>query len=61
MDLQKAYDTFDQHGMWRMLIVYGVVGMLLKEVPSFYVDCRACVQVGMGETVRVSDFWLMSD
>ena len=26
--------------------MYGVGGKLLKAVPSFYVDSRACVQVG---------------
>ena len=25
MDLEKAYDTIDRHGMWQMLRVYGVV------------------------------------
>ena len=40
MDLEKA------NGMWQMLRVYGVGGILLKAVPSFYVDSRACVQVG---------------
>ena len=46
MDLEKAYDTIDQHGMWLMLRVYGVGGKLLKAVQSFYVDSRACVRVG---------------
>ena len=32
MDFQKAYDTFDQHGMWQMLRVCGVGGKLLKAV-----------------------------
>ena len=26
MDLEKAYDTIDQHGMWQMLNVYRVEG-----------------------------------
>ena len=26
MDLEKAYDTIDQHGMWQMLRVHGVGG-----------------------------------
>ena len=38
MDLEKAYDTIDPHGMWQMLRVYGVGGKLLKAVHSFYVD-----------------------
>ena len=42
----KAYDTIDRHGMWRMLRVYGVGGTLLKAVQSFYVDNRACLRVG---------------
>ena len=46
MDLEKAYDMMDRHGMWQMLIVYGVGGKLLKAVQSFYKDSRACVQVG---------------
>ena len=47
MDLEKAYDTVDRHGMWQMLRVYGVGGKLLKAVQSFYVDSRACVRVEM--------------
>ena len=46
MDLEKAYDTIDRNGMWQMLRMYGVGGKLLKAVKSFYVDSRACVQVG---------------
>ena len=45
MDLEKAYDTIDRHGMWQMLRVYGVGGKLLK-VQNFYIDSRACVRVG---------------
>ena len=46
IDLEKAYDTINRHGVWQMLRVYGVGGKLLKAVQSFYVDSRACVQVG---------------
>ena len=46
MDLVKAYDTIDRHGMWQMLRVYRVGGKLLKAVQSLYVDCRECVRVG---------------
>ena len=28
MDLEKAYDTIDRHGMWQMLREYGVGGNL---------------------------------
>ena len=45
MDLEKAYDTIDRHGMRQMLRVYGVGGKLLKAVQSFYVDSWACVLV----------------
>ena len=46
MDLEKAYDTIDRHGMWQMLRVYGVREKLFKAVQSFYVDSRAFVRVG---------------
>ena len=46
IDLEKAYDTIDRHGMWQILKVYGVGGKLLKAVQSFYVDSRVCVRVG---------------
>ena len=46
MDLEKAYDTIDRHGMRQMLRVYGVGGKLLEAMQSFYADSRACVQVG---------------
>ena len=46
MDLEKAYDTIDRHGMWQIQIVYGVGRKLMKAVQSFYVDSRACVRVG---------------
>ena len=46
MDLEKAYNTIDRHGMWQMLRVYGVGGKLLKAVQSFYIDSRACVRMG---------------
>ena len=46
MDLEKAYDTIDRHGMLQILRVYGVIGKLLKAVQSFCVDSRAYVRVG---------------
>ena len=48
MDLEKAYDTIDRHGMWQILRVYEVEGKLLKAVQSFYVDSMACVRVVSG-------------
>ena len=38
IDLEKAYDTIDRHGMWQMLRVYGVGGKLLKSSAEFL--CR---------------------
>ena len=46
MDLEKAYDAIDRHGMWQMIRVYGVGGKLLKAMQSFYIDGRACVRAG---------------
>ena len=36
MDLEKAYDMIDQHGMRQMLRVNGVGGKLLKALQSFF-------------------------
>ena len=47
MDLEKACVTIDWHGMEQLLRVYGVLETLLKVVQRFYVDSRACVQVGI--------------
>ena len=47
IDLEKAYNTIDQHDIWEMLRVYGVRGKFLKAVQSFYVDSSSCVWVGM--------------
>ena len=46
MNLEKAYDTIDRHGMWQMLRVYGVEGKMLKAVQSFYIDSWVCVPAG---------------
>ena len=46
MDLEKAYDTIDWHGVWLMVRVYGVGGILLKAVKSFYVYSMMCLKVG---------------
>ena len=54
MDLEKAYDKIDRHGMCQMLSAYGVGGKLMKAVHSFDVDSRA----GPGwEMMRVGCFW----
>ena len=45
--LETANDTINRLGLWHMLRVKGVREKLLKAVPSFYVDSRACVRVGM--------------
>ena len=58
MDLEKAYDTIDRHGMWQMLRVYGVGGKLLKAVQSFYVEV---VRVSGWEMMRVNGFCLKLD
>ena len=58
MDLQKAYDTIDRHGMWQILRVYGVTGKLLKAVQSFYVDVWL---VSGWEMMWVNGFRLMLD
>ena len=46
MDLEKAYDTIDLHGMWQMQRVQGVGVIYMKAVQSFYVDSMECVRVG---------------
>ena len=38
LDLEKAYDAIDRHGMSQMLRAYVVEGKLLKAVQSFYID-----------------------
>ena len=43
MDLEKASDTIDRHGMCHM--PYGVGGKLMKPVQGLYVDSRECVRV----------------
>ena len=46
MDLEKAYDTINQHGMWQM---YECMELqkIVENGKSFYVDSRACVRVRM--------------
>ena len=47
MDLEKAYDTIDRHGIRHMLRVYGVGKKLLKAVQIFYVDSSiVCISHG---------------
>ena len=38
MDLEKAYDTIDRHGMWQMLRLYGVGGKFVESSAEFL--CR---------------------
>ena len=57
MDLEKAYDTIDRHGMWQMLRVYGVRGKLLKAVQSIYVESIG--RVSGWEIMWVNGFRLM--
>ena len=45
MDLEKAYDMIDRHGIWQMLRMYGVGGKLLKAVQSFCKENTSCVRV----------------
>ena len=45
MDLEKAYDRVDRQGMWRVLRIYGVDGILLRAVKSMYEGARAAVRV----------------
>ena len=45
MNLEKAYDTIERHGMWKMLRLYEVGRKLLKAVQSFYIYCKAFVRV----------------
>ena len=37
MDLEKADDTIDRHGIWQMLRLYGVGVILLKEVQRRFI------------------------
>ena len=56
MSIDRA-DTIDRHGMWQMLIVYGLNWEeIVEALQSFYVDSRACVLVGMD----VSEWFLVN-
>ena len=39
------YDRVDRNAMWRMLNMYGVNGMLVNAIRSFYAESKACVRV----------------
>ena len=43
LDLEKAYDTINWHGIRQMLRVYGVGEKMLiaVQMQSFHIDCRA--------------------
>ena len=46
MDLEKAYDMSDRHGIWQMLRMYEVGGKVLKAVQSLCKENSTCVRVG---------------
>ena len=50
MDLEKAYDRIDREALWKVMGMYGIGGKLLTAVKSFYMESRACVRVGDGES-----------
>ena len=41
MDLEKVYDQVDRNAMWRVLNMYGVNGMLMNVIRSFYAENEA--------------------
>ena len=45
MDLEKAFVRVDRQVMWRVLVMYGINGQLLKAVQSVYEKSEACVRV----------------
>ena len=56
MDLEKEYETIDQHGCRRCYLRgCGVGGKLLKAVQSLHVDSRACDGVGKDVSERLPD------
>ena len=58
MDLEKAYDTIDWHGMWQMIRTsIWSCRIFVESSAEFYVDCREWVRVGN----NVSGFLLMMD
>ena len=50
IELEKAYDTIDLHGLWLMLRMYEIGGKFLKPVQSFYIDSSAIVWVRNDES-----------
>ena len=44
MDLEKAYGSVDRNAKWRALN-FGVNGMLVNAISSFYAESEACVRV----------------
>ena len=43
MDLEKLYDRVERNAMWRVLNMYGVNGMLVNAIRSFYAESETCV------------------
>ena len=52
IDLEKAHDRVNREALWQVLRMYDVVGKLLNEIKSMYVDSSACVRVKGGESER---------
>ncbi len=45
MDLEKAYDRVDGKELWNVLKIYGVGGLLMEGIKTFYREANACVKV----------------
>ena len=49
MYLEKAYDRVDNNVLWKVMLLYGVGGKLMKAFQSFYVDSRPFIRIRKGE------------
>jgi len=45
VDLEKAYDRAPRDKLWRVLQEYGIDGLLLLAIKSFYCQSEICVRV----------------
>ena len=52
IDLEKAYDRVNREALWQVLRMCDVVGKLLSDIKSTYVDRSACVRVKGSESKR---------